>query len=195
MEKKLIIAGFGGQGIIMTGEILAHAGMLDKKKVALVPSYGPEMRGGTANCTVILKEGEIYSLVVSYPDILIALNQPSLDRFEKQVLPHGLILYNSSLCPRQKGRKDIKYFGIPATEIASELGDIRVANVILLGALIAQTRLLPASTLANVVLPAVFKDKSASVLKMNQQALDKGMKYRESERGRVAPSCPAVALA
>jgi 2-oxoglutarate ferredoxin oxidoreductase subunit gamma len=179
MEKKLIIAGFGGQGVIITGEIIAHTGMLVKKKVTLVPSYGPEIRGGTANCTVILKDGEIYSPVVTYPDILIALNQPSLDRFEKQVLPQGFILFNSSLCPRKKSRKDITYFGIPATEIASELGDVRVANVVMLGALIAQTRLIPASILSNKVLPAVFKDKSNSVLKLNQQALDKGLEYQK----------------
>ena len=85
MEIKLIIAGFGGQGIIMAGQLLACAGMLEKNKVVLVPSYGPEMRGGTANCTVILKDGEIYSPVVAHPDILLALNQPSLERFEDQM--------------------------------------------------------------------------------------------------------------
>ncbi len=179
METKLIIAGFGGQGVILTGEIIAHTGMLIKKKVTIVPSYGPEMRGGTANCTVILKDSEIYSPVVEYPDILIALNQPSLDRFEKKVLPRGLILFNSSLCSLKKGRRDIKYFGIPATEIASGLGDIRVANMVMTGALVSQTRLLPASILSDQVLPAVFKDKSDSVVKINQQALDKGMKYQE----------------
>jgi len=179
MEKKLIVAGFGGQGVIMTGEILAHAGMLNKKKVAVVPSYGPEMRGGTANCTVILKQGEIYSPVVTYPDILIALNQPSLDKFENQVIPHGLILFNSSLCSLKKKRQDIKYVGIPATEMASALGNIRVANVVMLGALVAEIRLIPASTLANEVLPTVLKDRSDSLLKVNQQALEKGFEYRK----------------
>jgi len=81
MEKKLIIAGFGGQGVILAGKILANAGMLENKKISLVPSYGPEMRGGTANCTVIIKDGEIYSPVVDHPDILVALNNPSLERF------------------------------------------------------------------------------------------------------------------
>ena len=179
MEVKIIIAGFGGQGVIMTGELLAQAGMLEKKNVALVPSYGPEMRGGTANCTVILKDSEIYSPVIAYPDILVALNQPSLERFESQVTPQGMIFFNSSLCTRKRRRKDIQYFGIPATEMASKLGNIRVTNVIMAGALIAETGLVPMTVLSEKVFPEVLKNKNASLLNVNRLALQEGWDYQK----------------
>ena len=175
MEIKLIIAGFGGQGIIMAGQLLASAGMLEKNKVVLVPSYGPEMRGGTANCTVILKDSEIYSPVVAHPDILIALNQPSLDRFEDQMARGGFILYNSSLSSPKKKRKDIRYAGVPASEIAMDLGMIRVANVVMLGALIQQTKLVKKETISQKALPTLLKSKHASLLEINRKALKAGL--------------------
>jgi 2-oxoglutarate ferredoxin oxidoreductase subunit gamma len=181
MEKKIIIAGFGGQGVILAGNLLATAGMLEKKKITMVPSYGPEMRGGTANCTVILKDGEIHSPVVAHPDILIALNQPSLDRFEGEVSPRGIIFFNSSLCLLKKKRKDITYFGVPATDMATETGSIKVANVILLGALIEQTQLVKDETLSEKVFPEVFSDKKASLRELNKVALKKGMDYQKNQ--------------
>jgi 2-oxoglutarate ferredoxin oxidoreductase subunit gamma len=180
LETKLIIAGFGGQGVILAGNLLATAGMLEKKKVTLVPSYGPEMRGGTANCTVILKDGEIYSPVVAHPDILIALNQPSLTRFENDVKPRGIIFFNSSLCSDKKTRKDITYFGIPASDMATEMGSIKVANVIILGSLIEKTHLVKEETLSEKVFPEIFSEKKASLLKLNIEALKKGRDYQKN---------------
>jgi 2-oxoglutarate ferredoxin oxidoreductase subunit gamma len=175
MEKKLIIAGFGGQGIIMAGTMLAHSGMLEKKKVTLVPSYGPEIRGGTANCTVILKDSEIYSQVVTHPDILIAMNQPSMDKFECQVAMGGMIIYNASLCSPAKRRKDVQYHGIHATEMAGKLGDIRVANTVILGALIGQTHLVKSRTFIDKTLPELLTGKKASLIELNRKALLAGM--------------------
>jgi len=179
MEKKLIIAGFGGQGIIMAGTMLAYSGMLEKKKVTLVPSYGPEIRGGTANCTVVLKDGEIYSQVVSHPDILIAMNQPSLDKFEPRVVMGGKIFYNASLCSPAKMRKDVQYHGIHATELAGKLGDIRVANVVILGALIGQTHLVKSRTFIDRTLPELLTGKKASLIELNRKAFLEGMNGEE----------------
>lgn len=178
MEKKLIIAGFGGQGVVMAGTLLAHAGMLEKKKVAFVPSYGPEMRGGTANCTVILKDCEIYSPVVTYPDILMALNQPSLEKFEQNILKGGLIIYNASLTEPPKKRKDVEYLGIRATELAGQLGDIRVANTVMLGALIARTHLVKRETFIDRTLPELLTGKKASLVDINRKAFLTGMNGR-----------------
>ncbi len=183
METKLIIAGFGGQGIVMAGQLLAHAGMLENKKVSLVPSYGPEMRGGTANCTVILKNGEIYSPVVAHPDIVIAMNQPSLDKFDKSVVKGGFIFYNTSLCAPEKKRKGIKYIGVPASEIATALGDIRVANSVILGALIAHTKIIKAKTLSDRVLPGILSGKKAALVDINRKALKLGIKTQKSRAG------------
>ena len=175
METKTIIAGFGGQGVILAGNLLAQAGMVEGKKVILVPSYGPEMRGGTANCTVILKTGEIYSPIVSHPDILIALNQPSMDKFEGEIVKNGRIFYNSSLCSPKKNRKDLTYFGIPAVDIARELGDGRVANVVMLGSVIKNTGLTSAKTLSEKALPALLIGKKARFVPINRKALQAGM--------------------
>jgi len=179
METKLVIAGFGGQGIIMAGHILANAGMLEKKKVTLVPSYGPEMRGGTANCTVILKDDEIYSPVVDHPDIMIAMNQPSLERFEGQVSPNGWIFYNSSLCTPKSRKKNLRYHGIPASGMAGKLGNIRVANLLILGALLKQTSLVRVETVRDKVLPTLFTGKKKALLEINRKALKEGMEYQE----------------
>jgi len=177
MEKKLIIAGFGGQGVILAGKILANAGMLENKKISLVPSYGPEMRGGTANCTVIIKDGEIYSPVVDHPDILVALNNPSLERFKPDVAPGGRIFFNSSLCLTKTQRKDLHYFGIPVSDMATDMGNVRVANVIMLGALIKETRLVKKDTISNKVLPELLSGKKSSLLELNRKALEEGIRY------------------
>lgn len=177
----MIIAGFGGQGVILAGNLLATAGMLEKKKITMVPSYGPEIRGGTANCTVILKDGEIYSPVVAHPDILIALNQPSLERFEEKVTSKGIVFFNSSLCSLTKKRKDLTYFGVPASDLAADLGSVKVMNVIILGALIEQTHLVKEETLSQKVIPEVFSNKKASLREINKKALKKGMEYQKNQ--------------
>jgi 2-oxoglutarate ferredoxin oxidoreductase subunit gamma len=174
MEKKIIIAGFGGQGVILAGQILAHSGMMENKKVTLVPAYGPEMRGGTANCTVILKDSEIYSSVVSNPDIMIALNQPSINRFEDKVSKGGCVIYNSTLCKPEKNRKELKYIGIPATDLAHEIGNPKVANAILLGALLKATGILKPETISEKTLPALLTGRKSAFIEINRTALESG---------------------
>ena len=180
METKLIIAGFGGQGVIMAGQLLAHAGMMENKKVSVVPSYGPEMRGGTANCTVILKDSEIYSPVVAHPDIVIAMNQPSLDKFAKSVMRGGFIFYNASLCTPKQKRKGVEYIGIPASEMATRLGNIRVANSIMLGALIAHTKIIAPQTFTEGAFPKVLAGKKSALLEINKRAFRLGFEVQGS---------------
>jgi len=135
LTEKIIIAGSGGQGIIFAGELLAEAGMRNGLNVSVLPSYGPEMRGGTAHSTVTLSTSEIYSPIQDTINILISLNLPSLERFFEMVEDNGLIIHNSSLGVSKKDFGKFKYFGLPLSEKASELGDIRVTNIIALGAL------------------------------------------------------------
>src|SRR5690554_6652344 len=136
--QQVIIAGFGGQGVMSMGQLLAYAGMLEGKNVSWLPSYGPEMRDGTANCSVILTDDMVASPIVTQATAVIALNKPSLDKFERAVVPGGLLFINSSLVDRKALRDDIEVCYIPANEIADELGNPRVANTIVLGAYLAK---------------------------------------------------------
>jgi 2-oxoglutarate ferredoxin oxidoreductase subunit gamma len=139
MYEGILIAGFGGQGVLSTGQLLAYAGMVDGNNVAWIPSYGPEMRGGTANCGVTIADAPISSPVVSEPTVLIAMNRPSLEKFEKVVVSGGLIFVNSSLIDIKSTRSDVRTFYIPANDMAEEIGSSKVANNIILGALIELT--------------------------------------------------------
>src|SRR5512133_3706502 len=139
MLAEIIIAGFGGQGVMVAGQLLAHAGMEEGKQVAWIPSYGPEMRGGTANCTVIISDEEVGSPVVTNPGIASVLNLPSLDKYEPLVQPGGLLLYNSSIIDRRPERTDLRVVAIPANDEAAALGNPRLANTIMLGALLGLT--------------------------------------------------------
>lgn len=134
METQLVISGFGGQGALFAGTLLAYAAMENGRQVTWIPSYGPEMRGGTAHCTVIVSDEEIGSPVVRRPSAAIVMNLPSLDRYETLVQPGGVLIVNSSLVDRTPGRGDLRSRMIPANEIAEELGDRRMANMVLLGA-------------------------------------------------------------
>lgn len=134
MIEQVIMAGFGGQGVMSMGQLLAYSGMLEGKNVSWLPSYGPEMRGGTANCNVIVSDDEIGSPIVTEATAVIAMNLPSLDKFEHSVMPGGTLIINSSLIERKCSRTDIDVFYIPANEIADELGNNRVANMVMLGA-------------------------------------------------------------
>lgn len=141
-NPRIKVAGFGGQGVLFLGKVLAEAGMRHGRHVSWIPSYGPEMRGGTANCQIILQEGPIGSPLVTQPSVLIALNRPSLDRFEPEVIPGGLIIYDSSLIDRAPQRTDIEVMALPATALAVEAGNARAANMVALGALLGCTGLL-----------------------------------------------------
>ena len=134
MQTEIIISGFGGQGALFIGQLLAYTGLDLKKEVTWFPSYGPEMRGGTAHCTVIISEDEIGAPLVSRPRAAIVMNLPSLDKYEPLVQPGGVLVINTSLVDRKAERKDIEVVYAPANEIAEEMGEKRLANMVLLGA-------------------------------------------------------------
>jgi len=173
-EPRLIIAGFGGQGILMLGVGLAEAGMQAGYFVSWIPSYGPEMRGGTANCHVNLSRQRVGSPLISKPNVLIAMNLPSLDKFEDSVIAGGLIIYDSSLINRAPKRSDVEILAIPATQMADTLGNTRVANMIVLGAYIARTGILDLETVIDA-LPNFIKRKN--LIPLNKTAVQKGIQY------------------
>ncbi len=180
-NPRLKIAGFGGQGILLLGLVLAEAGMRAGYNVSWIPSYGPEMRGGTANCHVNLSTLRVGSPVVSVPTVLIAMNLPSLDRFESEVQPGGLIIYDSSLIERSVQRSDVEAFPLPATKMADELGNTRVANMVALGAYVGLTGILSEKQVLTT-LPETIKRKE--LLAINEKAVQTGFQYaREFRRG------------
>ena len=173
MLERIIISGFGGQGIMLIGRLLAYAGMIEGKKVAWMPSYGPEMRGGTANCTVIISSNEIGSPIVAHPKILIAMNQPSLDKFELTVNKDGLIIMNDSLIEREVKRNDVKVIKIPADDIADKLGNSRAANMVILGAYVEQSEIVKMDTVCKA-LDKALAGRDKKLLELNKEALKKG---------------------
>ncbi len=138
IDFSVILAGFGGQGILSAGKFIATAALFEGREVSWFPSYGPEMRGGTANCSVVISEEPIGSPVINDADVLIAMNGPSLDKFVRQVKPGGVIIVDSSLVPNRPAREDIRFFPIPASSLASEMGNMNFAAIILLGCLVEQ---------------------------------------------------------
>lgn len=170
MLHEIIMSGFGGQGLMSMGQLLAYAGMEEGKNVSWMPSYGPEMRGGTAYCNVIVSDAEIASPLVTEASCVIVMNRPSLDRFENAVKPGGILLMNSSLINRQPTRTDIRVYEIPADDLAMEIGSTKVANMIMLGAFLALTNAVSVDT----VLEYVKKKLPERFLEMNKKALAKG---------------------
>ena len=136
MTRELLFAGFGGQGLLFSGKVLAYKGLLEDKNVSWLPSYGPEMRGGTANCSVILSDDPVGAPIISNPDVLVAMNLPSLDKYESKVKPGGTIFVDSSLIERKVERDDINVYYVPATKLAGENGAPTLANMILMGKLL-----------------------------------------------------------
>ncbi len=136
MTTEIIFAGFGGQGVILAGKLLALAGMSDGRQVSHIPSYGAAMRGGTANCSVIVSDEEVASPVIETPDVVVALNKPSMTKFEKWLKPGGLLIYNTSLIDVEPERTDIRKIALPCSEIAEECGNPRGANMVVLGCLL-----------------------------------------------------------
>ncbi|MBE3587981.1 MAG: 2-oxoacid:acceptor oxidoreductase family protein [Thermoanaerobacteraceae bacterium] len=184
MFQGILIAGFGGQGVLSTGQLLAYAGMLEGKYVAWIPSYGPEMRGGTANCGVTISDRPISSPVVSEPTTLIVMNRPSLEKFEPAVVPGGLILVNSSLIDLKVQRGDVQAYYIPANDLAEELGNGKVANNIILGALLALTGVVSLEAVVES-LRKVLPPRRHNLLPVNCRALETGARLvREVEAAR-----------
>ena len=134
MEKRMIIAGFGGQGVLLIGQLIAYAGMLADKEVSWMPSYGPEMRGGSANCAVVVSDEPVASPKVEEADLVIAMNRPSMELFEKALVPGGVLIYNSSLIDVKPTRQDIQVVAVPCNDIANDLGSLRSTNMVMLGA-------------------------------------------------------------
>jgi 2-oxoglutarate ferredoxin oxidoreductase subunit gamma len=173
MYQGVIMSGFGGQGIISAGILLAYSGMVDGKHVTFFPAYGAEMRGGTANCSVVVSSEEVASPVVSTPDSLIVMNEPSLLKFEPALRPDGLLLINKSLASSQPKRTDVNAITIDANKIAEEIGTVKCANMVMLGALINQTQAVSLESIIKTM-PKVFPRAKKEMLEMNEQALRKG---------------------
>jgi 2-oxoglutarate ferredoxin oxidoreductase subunit gamma len=172
MQGEFMFAGFGGQGILLIGKILAHAAMLEGAHVAWIPSYGPEMRGGTAYCTVVVSNNPIGSPIIRKPQYLVAMNRPSLEKFAPLVKPNGTILINTSLIPISSGRRNVEELKVPAIDIAKELGNVKVANVVALGALVKRSRIVSFKILKECI-KMEFASKHA-LIPLNLKALDAG---------------------
>jgi len=177
MQTEIKFAGFGGQGILLSAKLLAYAAMKQDFFVAWVPSYGPEMRGGTAYCTVGIADRRIGSPIIKNPTHLVAMNRPSLEKFAKDVKPEGIIMINSSLIPTRSGRDDITELIVPANETAVELGSVKCANIIALSAFAAKSKVVDMDILRKCV-----KEQFAAkpkIIPLNMDAFDKGMAIAE----------------
>jgi 2-oxoglutarate ferredoxin oxidoreductase subunit gamma len=176
MQTDIIIAGFGGQGVLFAGQLLAYAAMDEGREVTWIPSYGPEMRGGTANCTVVISDEEIGSPLVRNPQAVIAMNLPSLDKYETVVQAGGVLVINSSIINRIVTRTDIRAAFVPGNEIAESLGDRRMTNMVLLGGLLANLPVLPLEAVERA-LQAHLPVRHQRLLPLNVQALHRGAEY------------------
>ena len=174
--SQIIFAGFGGQGILFSGKFLAYNGLIANKNVSWLPSYGPEMRGGTASCGIIISDGAVGSPIVAKPDILVAMNLPSLDRYEAAVKKGGMIFYDSSLIERPLSRTDVKAYAIPATRMAGENGIPTLGNMILVGKILAALGEYNEEGV-NAALAKVISAKRADMLELNYKALELGANY------------------
>ena len=174
MTHEILIAGFGGQGILSMGMTLSYAGMIEGKEVSWMPSYGPEMRGGTANCIVIISDRKISSPIISKFDVVIAMNQPSVQKFENSVKPGGFFIYDSTKVIEPPARTDISVIPVPASAEAVTLGNTRVANMIVLGTVLGTTD--PVSVEAVLgALKKVLPERYHHMLPLNERALRRGM--------------------
>lgn len=174
MKEETLIAGFGGQGVLSMGKILAYSGIMQDQEVSWIPSYGPEMRGGTANVTVILAQERISSPVVNEFDTVIVLNQQSLDKFEKSVKPGGVLIFDPNGIHKFPTRKDISIYEVPAAEDAAKSGNAKVFNMIVLGALL---KVKPMVTVENVIkgLKKSLPERAHSMIPANEAAIQRGM--------------------
>ena len=184
MQIEAKFAGFGGQGIMMAGKLLAEAGMAEGRQVIWIPSYGPEMRGGTAYCTVVIADHPIGSPVVNNPIHLIAMNRPSLEKFAPMVRKSGIIIVNSSLIPITSGRDDVEEYLIPCNQIANELGNVRGPNMVVLGAYIAASKAVGFDTAEHIVREE-FKRKP-QFIDVNVAALKAGAEAMKEQMAKVA---------
>ena len=176
MQTEVILSGFGGQGIMFAGQVLTYAAMDAGKDVTWIPSYGPEMRGGTANCTVVIADEEIGSPVVKNPDVALVMNLPSLDKYEPLVKEGGMLIINASMVDRQATRKDISVINIPCNTMAEEMGNSKLANMVAVGALLKGIKSLTVTDIETALhnhMPGRHKE----LLSKNIEALKKGAEF------------------
>ena len=174
MTTEMICAGFGGQGVLTIGKFIAQAAMQEGKNVSWLPSYGPEMRGGTANVSTVVSTEPIASPIVSFPDVLVALNQPSIDKFAPSIRPGGLLIYNTNMCPRGCKREDITKIAVPMNDIASEIGSMIVLNMLATGVIIGKTNIIKFKTLEDN-LTSFMLEKNPDLLAKNLTAIKRGI--------------------
>lgn len=179
MTKQILIAGFGGQGILFSGKFLAYEGLIDGKEVSWLPSYGPEMRGGTANCSIIISDGKIGSPIVDKPDILIAMNAPSLEKYENSVVSGGQIYVDSSLIEKSVARTDVEAYYIPATKIASDEGLTGLANMVIIGKMIKHSGIIPSENIEKAM-KKVVSAKKQNLFDLNMKAVELGYSHKEA---------------
>ena len=177
-DHQIIIAGFGGQGLLFSGKVLAYAGLAEDRQLSWLPSYGPEMRGGTANCTVILSDEPIGSPIVDHPNVVMVMNNPSLDKYENMVAPGGKLFVDSALISRKVDRDDIDVYYIPATQLAKDMGAPTLANMILLGAIVKETGCVSEEHLEQGLRSAV-PARHAGLIDLNLKALELGKNYTQ----------------
>ncbi len=176
MTYETIMAGFGGQGLLFSGKVLAYAGLLEKKELSWLPSYGPEMRGGTCNCSVIVSDEPVGSPIIAHPNVLMVMNEPSLDKFEDTVAKGGTIFVDSSLISRKVKRTDVEVVYIPATQMAKEMNAVSLANMIILGAIVEKLKLVKGETMIDA-LKHTISARKADLLDLNLKAVEAGRKF------------------
>ena len=175
---EILIAGFGGQGVLFAGKLLAYKGLLEGRELSWLPSYGPEMRGGTANCSIILSDIPVGSPIVATPDILVAMNLPSFEKYESSVKAGGMIVADSSLIEKKCSRDDVKAFYIPATQLAKENGMPTLANMIILGKVIRESGIVEYGNIEDA-LKKVVSAKRIELLDINRRAIEIGYEYND----------------
>ena len=172
-DLNIVFAGFGGQGVLFAGKVVAYAGLIDEKQISWLPSYGPEMRGGTANCSICISDIPIGSPLVTNPNVLIAMNVPSLDKFINEVEPGGTVIVDSSLIGKKVERTDINVFYVPASSLAEEQNLKGLANIILVGKLFKETGFCSEETLEKAMLKCI-PPKKAAMIELNKKAVALG---------------------
>ncbi|KAF0153497.1 MAG: 2-oxoglutarate ferredoxin oxidoreductase subunit gamma [Ignavibacteria bacterium] len=178
MTEEIIIAGFGGQGVLSMGQILCYGGVIEDKEVTFMPSYGPEMRGGTANCIAIVSDEKISSPILTKFDTVIALNQPSLDKFEHTLKPGGLLIYEASTIINPPKRTDIDILPIEASNEAAKMKNIKIMNMIVLGAVLKKKPIISLES-AILALQKVLPERYHHLIPLNKEAIEKGMELAE----------------
>jgi 2-oxoglutarate ferredoxin oxidoreductase subunit gamma len=182
MEKRIIIAGSGGQGILFIGKLIAYSAMLEGKEVTWFPSYGAEMRGGTANCTVIISDEMIGSPITRNPDILIVMNKASYNRFSERVIKDGILLYDSSLIASINRRQDIRIVDVPASEIASKKNYTNLANMVMIGAFSCITNLISLDSILKGI-DDIVSSHRRELIAINKELVKKGYEHEENKKG------------